>query len=182
MRTLLVIVAVLVLGVVGVGLLLPADYTVARDRTVGAPPSRVFDALRDLRTWREWSFWSIAADPDCTWTYAGADDGSVPSSVRWSGPINGDRSIEVLDRTRPSRLRLAFTFEDGDTELQSYLDVELVADAAGTFVTFTLSGTMSSDPAHRWVGLFMDATLGDALEESLDGLEEYVTRRAVGGD
>lgn len=179
MRKLLVVISVAVLGFVGVGFLLPAEYEVVRERTLGAPPALVFDVLRDVRTWPRWSSWSREADPACTWSFRGADADGVPGSVRWSGPVNGECVLEVLDERSPERLRLALAFEDGETRLHSQLTAELVPVAAGTRVVWSLTGTMSSNPAHRWVGLFMDGALGGALESSLAGLEAYATGPAA---
>ncbi len=57
MRILLALV-VIVVGLVVVIAMQPADFRIERSATIPAPPAEVFAQVNDFHAWREWSPWA----------------------------------------------------------------------------------------------------------------------------
>jgi hypothetical protein len=68
LTTILIVVAVLVIGVLLVAATRPADVRVSRTATLAAPPRMVFPHLNDLRKFQDWSPWA-KLDPNCRLTF-----------------------------------------------------------------------------------------------------------------
>lgn len=174
MKKLLGLVTLLVVLFYAVGFMLPKEYEVVREHELEAGPEAVYAALIDLATWPQWSFWSTEADPDCTWTYSNDDATGRPTVVRWEGPVNGERTLELLDAQPHERALFELTFVDGETRLRSECALRIDANGSGSRVTWVLTGEMADSAVHRWVGLMMDGAVGGALETSLAGLDAYL--------
>jgi len=174
MKKLLGLVTLLVVLFYAIGFMLPKEYEVERSREIAADREAVFATLVDLATWPAWSYWSEAADPECAWTFAGEDARGRPTAVHWNGPVNGERSLELVESHAHDRVRLVLTFVDGETRLRSDCALRLEELDGGTRVVWTLSGEMAGGAVHRWVGLLMDDAVGGALETSLDGLAAHL--------
>ena len=58
-RKLLIAVAAILL----IASMQPADFSISRSLSIGAPPAKVYAIVNDMRRWNDWSPWS-KLDPD----------------------------------------------------------------------------------------------------------------------
>ncbi|GAB3910352.1 hypothetical protein GCM10028803_50030 [Larkinella knui] len=87
----------LILIVLGLGLVIPKAYTVARSVVIDKPRSEVFTMVSTLRNQEKWSPW-IDYDPQVKVTYTGAD-GAVGSTYTWAGNDDigkGEQEIKAI--------------------------------------------------------------------------------------
>lgn len=145
------------------------SYTVERHIHVDAPVPAVRDRIVDLRRWTAWSPWEDL-DPELGRTYSGAASG-VGATYEWSGNRKaGAGRMEVVsvdDRDVTIDLQFERPFRSHST-----IGFTLAPDAAGTLVTWTMTGPVT--PMTRVMGLFrsMDAMIGPDFERGLARLKD----------
>jgi uncharacterized protein YndB with AHSA1/START domain len=147
-------------------------YTVERSTTVAADPQRVYDQLIDFHKWMNWSPWEDL-DPTQQRTYSGADSG--PGAMyAWSGNRKvGRGSMEILDATPTSDVRVAVNFEK-PFKSENVTEFALRPEGSGTHVTWTMTGAQST--VTKLMGVFssMDKMIGKDFEKGLARLKAVV--------
>jgi|1048.fasta_scaffold00372_7 effector-binding domain-containing protein len=161
--------------VIALGLFGKKDYRIVRSISIDAPSSMVFDYVRHLENFKEWSPWT-ALDPTMQITINGTD-GEVGASYRWSGndkagegsqtiiQIKEDQIILKTDFIRPfestSETRFDFSVEEGLTKVSWVYDWK---------APFPLNGLMMLSD--------IDAALGKDFVMGLENLERILEGRA----
>ncbi len=79
-------------------------FSVSKSIEINAPRERVYEVVRDFKSWPSWSPWLIV-EPDCR--VDNADDGN---SYSWEGKIVGAGGMEILDETAPESISYKLTF------------------------------------------------------------------------
>jgi hypothetical protein len=166
LRKILYAVAGFVALVVVVGFLLPRQIHVERSQVIDRPAATVFPLVNSLKRFNEWSPWADV-DPAAKLTFAGPESG-VGSSLHWEGNkkigIGTDTIVEsVADR------HVGLTLDFGGSQATS--SINLVAEGAGTKVTWTLDLDVGVNPLGRYAGLFMDRMIGPDYERGLARLK-----------
>src|SRR2546427_5945944 len=95
----LVALAVIVLGFVGVVAMRPSEYRVARTATIAAPAPAVFAQVNDFHKWEAWNPWA-KLDPAMKQTYEGAPAGTR-AIYTWTGNSQGGEGRMTLTESRP---------------------------------------------------------------------------------
>jgi uncharacterized protein YndB with AHSA1/START domain len=140
-------------------------YTVRRDTTIDAPPSRVYEQIVDFRRWQSWSPWEDL-DPDLQRTYSGAPAG-VGAAYAWSGNRKaGQGRMEIVDVTEPSRLRIDLRFEK-PFKARNEIEFSIEPSGSGSHVTWSMTGRKTL--MTKVMGLFtsMDKMVGPDFEKGL---------------
>jgi hypothetical protein len=104
LTTLLIVVAVLVIGVLLVAATRPADVRVSRTAALAAPPSAVFPHLNDLRKLQDWSPWAKLDPPTASSPLEVPPSGSArrfPGRATPSGPTTRPSTIEPETPSAP---------------------------------------------------------------------------------
>ena len=108
LKIFLAILIVCVVGIVGYGYTLPAEYRVERTLEISAPPVQVFNVVNDFKTWDAWSPW-VANDPTVKTTVSGPENG-VGATSSWASENSGSGSQTITISESPSRIETALDF------------------------------------------------------------------------
>src|SRR5262245_10442988 len=87
----------------------PADFRVARSRTLSASPDAVYALVNDFRTWPQWSPWE-KLDPAMKRELSGPPTG-VGASYAWAGNKNiGEGRMTITDSAPARRVTIRLEF------------------------------------------------------------------------
>ena len=166
-KILLFVGAILVLLLI-IAALLPADYRVERSIVINAPTEKVFEQVVDLNNYVKWNPWS-KMDPDAK-TVISEKSRGVGSIWFWEGEINGKGSLSIvkLDEGKSIETKVEF-FEPMESEASGFWKFENVDN--GTNVTWAFEGALSY-PVERYMSFFMDDMLGADFEKGLANIKK----------
>lgn len=160
-----------VVGVLVIGLFLPRQVVIERDRVIDHPREIIFEVLADLRHFAEWSPWFEQAN-DMDLRIEGPPSG-IGSTLVWSDR-RSDRGgrLWIVSLSRPERIDL--DLELGDNEAELYF---LIAPAAelGYRVSWGMRMEVGAlDLVGRYAGLLLPRLVGRDYEEGLERLALYL--------
>ena len=169
--TLLFILAVLVVGIVGVlayAATKPDVFRVERSATIKAPPERIFAMITDFRGWRAWSPYE-KRDPEMTRNYSGADKGKG-AAYAWDGNRNvGAGRMEIADVTPPSKVVINLEFLR-PFKANNTAEFLMRPTADGTAVTWAMFGPNLFVGKVMGIFIDMDRMIGKDFEDGLANL------------
>jgi len=172
----IVVGALLVLLVV-VGLLLPADWRVERSAVIAASPAAIHPHVDDLAKWPAWSPFD-KEDPAMSMEVSTPSAG-VGAWRTWKSEKMGNGRMEIV-RTDPAKgVAITLTMEGMDP-----FAIEFVYEPAGegsTKVTWIDTGKAGANPFHRWMMLAVDPMIGPYFERGLASLKTLVEKPAAPG-
>lgn len=150
----------------------PDNFKITRSAVISAPPQAVFVWVNDYHQWAAWSPWT-KLDPQAKNTFAGPESG-VGASLAWSGNSDiGEGKQTITESTPRERVRMKLEFV---RPFPGTSDVEFTfqPEAAGTRVTWTMSG--QADFMSKAISLVMDCDkmVGGSFEEGLANLKRVV--------
>src|SRR5947208_977042 len=94
--------ALVVVALVGLVAMQPADFRISRSAKMAAPADVVFAQVNDFHKWNDWSPWA-KMDPAAKNTFEGPDSGEG-ASFWWSGNDEVGEGRMTIVKTRPSEL------------------------------------------------------------------------------
>jgi len=167
-KSILIALGVMVVVLVVVAALRPAEYRVERSATVAAPPAVVFAQVNDLHKFQAWSPWA-KLDPAAKSTFEGPSAGTGAVFV-WAGNSKIGAGRMTIIESRPEemiRMRLDFL-----KPLAGTSTAEFSFKPAGdqTAVIWSMAGRHNF--AGKAIGLFMsmDKMIGGMFEQGLASL------------
>lgn len=168
--------AALVLVLVVVVAMQPAEYRVERSRVVPASPEVTYAVLADFDRFEEWSPWA-ELDPNMKKTVEGTP-GTAGYRYAWTGNQDvGKGSMVVKQAKAPERIDIELEFVEpfASVAQTSYI---LEPVEGGTKVTWTMAG--DNDFMGKAMGLMMDmdAMIGADYDKGLAKLEPIVKAEA----
>jgi len=166
-KILLFVAALLVLLLI-IAVLLPADFRVERSTTINAPVEKVFEQVADLNNYKEWNPWS-EQDPDANTTLSEQSRGKG-SIWTWNGEIIGVGSLEIVKLEEGKSIETKVTFFE-PMESTSFGFWQFENTDNGTSVSWAFEGSLSY-PVERFMGFFMDDMLGKDFEKGLANLKK----------
>lgn len=150
-----------------VGFLLPAQVHVERSQVIKAPAGLLYEQVNQLKAWNAWSPWH-GIDPKTQYTFSEPASG-VGSWYTWTSKNpnvgNGKLSIDSVVPAQFIRTRLEFEGME-----PAFADYIFQSEGEGTKVTWTMDADMGGNPLSRWFGLFFDGMIGPDYEKGLSGL------------
>lgn len=162
-------------GLLGYVALKPAQYEIAREISIGAPPEVIFAYVNNLKEMDRWNAF-IAEDPKVNLSYRGPDNGIGAQSL-WSSPGKmGEGSATIvlsiprqLVVTRIEYIKPPMGVQTGE--------ISLTVRGQETVVRWSVKGENSF--MNRLAGLFVstDTVVGDVFERSLNKLKYIVEVR-----
>jgi len=172
LTTILIVLAVAIVGFIAVVAMQPAESRVTRSAPVSAPPPAVFAQVNDLRNWDAWSPWA-KLDPAAKATFEGPPAGTG-AAFAWSGNNKLGEGRMTITESRPNeliRFRLEFVRPFKATNTAEFT---FRPESGQTVVTWSMSGT--NNFMAKAVGLFIncDRMVGGQFEQGLASMRAVV--------
>jgi carbon monoxide dehydrogenase subunit G len=168
---LLVALAVVVLILI-VAAMQPAEFQLSRSTHITAAPAAVFAQVNDLHRWAAWSPWA-KLDPTMQTTHTGAAAG--PGAIyEWTGNSKvGAGRMTVLDSRAPELVRIKLEFLKPFAATNT-TEFTFAAEGNGTAVNWRMSGP--NNFMAKAFGLFVsiEKMVGRDFEKGLAQLKSVV--------
>lgn len=169
LKKILIALGAVILGLVVIVALQPAEFRVSRSTTIAAPAAAVFEQVNDFHKWDAWSPWA-KIDPNMKKSHEGAPAG-VGASYAWSGNDQVGEGRMTLTDSKPNeliRIKLEFLKPFAATNTTEF---SFKPDGNQTAVTWSMSGT--NNFIAKAFGLFMnmDKMIGGDFEKGLGQLK-----------
>lgn len=170
-RTVFISLLSIVVAVVVIGLFLPRQIVIERERVIDHPPEIIFEVLQDLRHFQYWSPWF---DPTrrTDFRIEGPASG-IGSTLVWADPGSGRGGrLWVVALHRLERIDLEM--ELGDVESELYFRLARAPDP-GYRVRWGMRLEVGVfDLVGRYTGLLLQRLVGRDYSEGLERLERYL--------
>ena len=101
-KTVLIVIVVLIVGVLLFATTKPDTFTVQRSTTIKAPPEKIFAVVNDFRRWPDWSPWE-KLDPAMKRTLGGAESGKG-ATYAWEGKGKAGAGRMEITLSAPARM------------------------------------------------------------------------------
>lgn len=172
LKWLLIVIAVVVVAVLGIGFVLPDTAHVERSVVVNAKPATVYTVLNGFRQFNKWSPWA-SLDPATQYVFEGPVIGvGAKQSWRSTDPGVGAGSQEILEAVPFERIVVKLVFEGLDSDnLATYT---LTPAGEGTQVVWSYDAVFHGNLMSRYFGLMLDRMIGPDYERGLASLKTLV--------
>ena len=170
-RIAFVILLGLVIGLVIVGLFLPREIVIERDRVIDHPREIIFEVLQDFRHFPQWSPW-FDHGPSTEFRFERPGSG-IGSSMVWHEP-RSDRGgrLWIVGLSRLETIEMQLELGEVDSEMTFRVDR---AAEPGYRVSWTLRMEVGAlDLVGRYTGLLLQRLVGRDYAEGLDRLGRYL--------
>ncbi len=161
-------IAVLIVGLIGIGFLLADKVHVERSAKIIASPATLYGVLNSFEKFDQWSPWADL-DPNVKVERSGPVAG-VGARYAWHGNADvGAGHQEIIATTPDSEVKIELDFEGFDQPSTSTLVIK--PEGNGSLVTWSMDSDLGSNPMHRYFGLMMDKYIGQDYEKGLAKLK-----------
>jgi len=170
-KTLLTIVAVVVVFLLVVAFFVKKEYTVERDVTINQPKQQVFEYIKLLKNQNNFSKWA-RMDPKMKQEFKGTD-GTVGFISLWSSEVKnvGQGEQEISKITEGQRIDYHLRFiKPFKSNSEAYLETIAVSPNQ-TRVKWVFTGVMNYPMNVMLLFMNMDKMLGPDLQTGLDNLK-----------
>jgi uncharacterized protein YndB with AHSA1/START domain len=167
--TILIIALAVVVILLIVVALQPAEFRVSRSTTISAPPAAVFGLINDFHQWDHWSPWA-KLDPNATNSFAGSPEGEG-AIFSWAGNKKVGEGRMTIMESRPFQLiRIKLEFLKPFT-CTNTAEFQFKPHASGTEVNWSMYGRNGF--MGKLFGLFMnmDKMVGADFEKGLASIK-----------
>ena len=152
----------------------PADFKIFRTAVIPAPPATVFEQINDFQKWNAWSPWA-KLDPNAKNSFDGPRAG-VGAKFSWSGNNEVGEGSMKITASKPSEsvvMDLVFTKPMAATNLTEFT---LKPEGSGTSVTWAMSG--KNGFMGKAFSLFVncDKMVGTQFEKGFENLKAVVAK------
>jgi len=171
--------AVVVLLLVLIVAIQPADYRVSRSATIDAPPAAVFPHVNGFHKWNAWSPWA-KLDPSARNSFEGPGEGEG-AIFKWSGNDQIGEGEMTLTKSKPNELvetRIHFVRPFEDTSTAEFV---FAPKGEGTDVTWSMLGHKNFIAKAVCLFMDMDKMLGGDFEKGLASLKSVVEAEEKNG-
>lgn len=147
------------------GYLLPKKVTVSRSITIQASPESIFKHISDLHQFKIWNPWS-EKDPNIQVQITGQGKGS---KYQWKGNRKVREGSLTIVELYPNE-KVDFELRFGANPTPSFTTLSIHPQRNFCEVSWTMESDMGSNPAGRYMGLFMEKFVGRDYEKGLENL------------
>ncbi|MFP3947828.1 MAG: SRPBCC family protein [Gemmatimonadota bacterium] len=159
-------VALLLLTFIGIGVLLPGEWTVEARTVVNVPPDSVYRELSRVGSWSEWM----------PWPESGAEFGGPPSgagaSFRWDDEVYGSGSFTIEDAATDRHVAYRVSVEDDAVVVHGRMELRPVDE--GTEIRWTEEGDAGWNPLVAFAALTQGDRQATQLQDTLDRLAAHL--------
>ena len=176
LKKILIGVAALIVVLVVVVAMQPADFKVSRTVAMAAAPAAPFAEVNDFHRWQAWSPWA-KLDPKMKVGFEGPPSGTGAINT-WAGNSDVGKGRATIIESRAGelvRMKLEFFEPFAATSTAQFA---FKPEGAGTAVTWTMEG--KNNFIGKAIGLFMDCDkmVGGQFEKGLAAIKAIVEKRA----
>jgi uncharacterized protein YndB with AHSA1/START domain len=169
LKTILIVIALLVAGVLIFAATKPDVFRVERKTLIQAPPEKVFALINDFKQWGPWSPWE-KKDPAMKRSFS-ANSAGQGATYAWQGNKDvGQGSMEIIESVTPSRIRLKLDFIQ-PFEAHNVVTFTLAPRGKGTGISWAMEGPVPYFAKIIHVFINMDAMVGRDFEAGLASLK-----------
>ncbi|TAH42862.1 MAG: hypothetical protein EYC69_04630 [Bacteroidetes bacterium] len=178
LKRILLVIALILLIVTGIGLLLPSHVHVERSMTINQPQEMVFNYVNNIKNWNSWSPW-FELDTTASYTQAGPPSG-VGAQLSWVSTNKdvGRGSMIYTEVSNPSLIKQDLNFMEEGVARGVYT---FAPDGTGTKITWAFEFDTGFNPLLRILGKFMDGMVGKDFEKGLTKLKTILESMPVEG-
>ena len=172
LRIILIALGLVVVVLVVVVALQPADFRVARSATMSAPATVVFSQVNVLHKWEAWNPWQ-KKDPAMKLTFAGAPAGPG-ASYSWAGNNEVGEGRLTITESRQSdmvRIKLEFMKPFAATNTAEFT---FKPEGDRTAVTWSMEGRNNFFAKALHLVMNMDRMVGGEFEKGLADMKKVV--------
>lgn len=170
-KTILVVIAILIIIPLILALFVQKDYAVEREVTINKPVYEVFDYVRYLQNQDAYSKWG-GMDPDMKQSYHG-EDGSPGAISTWESEDKnvGKGEQEIIAIRENERIDYELRFmEPFQSTSQAYLITEGISENQ-TLVKWGFQGNMQYPMNLMFLFMDFETMIGDDLQFGLENLK-----------
>jgi hypothetical protein len=166
-------IAAIILIVLVLAAMQPADYRVERSRSIAAPADVLFEQVNDHKKFAVWNPWE-KMDPTSKTAYSGEDSG-VGAIASWKGDKIGEGSATIIESKPGELVRQRMDWKK-PMEGVSTVDFTFKTENDKTTVTWAMYG--KNNFMGKLMSLFMDceSMCGPEFDKGLADLEKVVTK------
>lgn len=146
----------------------PNTFSVTRSVTIAAPPEKITPLITDFHQWHVWSPWENL-DPAMQRSFTGAPAGKG-AVYAWTGNKDVGRGRMEITDAAPTRTTIKLDFVEPFAS-SNVTEFALAPAAAGTTVTWTMTGPMLFVSKLMTVFVSMDALVGKDFDKGLAQLK-----------
>ena len=169
LKTILIVVAVLIVGVLAFAATKPDTFSVQRSASIKAPPEKIFAVVNDFHRWTDWSPWE-KLDPAMKRTRSGAASGKG-AVYAWEGNSKaGAGRMEIIESTPASKVGIQLDFIK-PFEGHNIAEFTFAPESDATRVTWTMHGPTPFISKVMQVFVSMDTLIGKDFEAGLANLK-----------
>ena len=170
LKKLVISLAVLVVMFYAIGLALPSTFQVERSIVIDAPKQDIYAHIVDLKRWQAWGVW-FRRDPNIELSFTGPDR-AVGMKTEWQSLTEGNGALTITALEHHKRVTYSLIF----AELDKHSNGELILESVNGSIKVTWRdyGTVGSNIAYKYFGLFIDDLIGPDFEDGLANLKTIV--------
>lgn len=165
-------IALLLLTVIGIGLLLPGEWSVEARAVVSVPPDSVYDHISRVRSWPEWMPW-----PESGAEFSGPASGAG-ASFRWDDEVYGSGSFTLQDAAPGEHVTYRVSVEGDAVVVHGRMELRPVD--GGTEIRWAEEGDAGWNPLVAFAALTQGDRQEAQLQDTLDRLAAHL-EEAPGG-
>lgn len=162
-----VLIAIVVIGLLIIGMLLPDDYYLERSTVINAPSEMVFPHVNNLSKNEAWSPWS--QDETLKTTYGEIVEG-LGATSSWTSENSGSGSMRISESTPYTSITTDLDFGEMGTAIAKW---HFEAVQEGTKATWNISGKAPNLIGKFFVAM-IESSLGPQYEKGLANLKALV--------
>ena len=169
LKTILIVVAVFIVGVLAFAATKPDTFSVQRSASIKAPPEKIFAVINDFHRWTDWSPWE-KLDPEMKRTQSGATSGKGAVYAWESNGKAGAGRMEIIESTPASKVGIQLDFIK-PFESHNIAEFTFAPEGDATRVTWTMHGPTPFISKLMQVFVSMDTMIGKDFEAGLANLK-----------
>lgn len=159
-------IALLLLTLIGIGILLPGEWSAEATTRVGARPDSVYAVVAQVRSWPEWMPW-----PESGARFTGPSAGPG-AEFHWDDEMYGTGSFSI-EAAEPGRfLEYRVSVEDDAVVVRGR--IELRPADGGTSIRWIEEGDAGWNPLVGFAALTQSDEQAAQLQETLDRLATHI--------
>ena len=169
LKTIAIVVAVLIAGVLILAAMKPDTLSVQRSTTIEASPEKEFALINDFKTWSAWSPWE-KKDPAMKRTFSAIPPGKGAHYASEGNKAVGQGSMTLTESVPPSKIANNLDFIK-PFEGRNVVEFDLAAHGDTTSVDWRMHGSANFMSKNMQGFINMDSMVGTDFEAGLANLK-----------